>query len=198
MDRYAAAKPTRRSALTLSNARAIKTSDTTMRQVAGVSYAGASQGLGGAPSTFTVTMTAPAGPDLRFIIGDDGTGLVSGVFGALAVTFIQPTAVNGLSVPAFQRSFSANPVVVDLVNFQATTAGNLSQLFQYYKADINGAGAFVPVNLQQGLYPDQFINTRLVLNLGGDYVIDGRSAFALVVPGATSVTATFNVRAAIR
>lgn len=174
---------------------AVNTQD--VRQVGGISYLG-SANTGGAPSSFTVTMTAPAGPALIFLVGDDGTGVVAGVFTtSFAAVFTQPTAVNGMTVAAFQQSFrNGLGVLVDSLNFNVTAAGNLTTAHQYLMADLGAKGAFVDINTAEGLFPDQFVNTRLFLKVDQPYKLDSRHAFTHNVPGGTTTTITYGVRAA--
>lgn len=177
--------------------RSVKTVSANVRNVGGVSYIGSQESLAGAPSSFTVNMANASGGALVYIVGDDGTGLAAGAFTTgFAATFTQPSSWNGQSVAAAQASFKDKPVLIDSLNFNVTAAGNLTQTVQYIKGDVNGSGAFIPINLAEGLYPDQYINTRLVLKFANPYKLDGRSAFTFAVPDATTTTVTFGVSAA--
>lgn len=184
------------SATRLGSRVAVNTQD--VRQAGGISYLGGGGNITGAPSSFTVNMVNGGGAPLIYIVGDDGTGLVAGVFTtAFAAVFTQPTTVNGMSVPSFQRSFSEGlGVLVDSLNFNVSAAANLTTQHQYLMADVGTKFAGVTINTAEGLFPDQFVNTRLFLKVQQPYLIDTRHAFTHNVPAGSTTTITYGVTAA--
>lgn len=175
----------------------IKVATGQARTVNGVTFIGAQESLAGAPSSFTVTMTNGGGAPLTYIVGQGTNGLVPGAFlSGFAFTFTQPTAWTGNAVAAAQDSFRDLPVLVKRLLFDVSVASNLNQAVNYVRADVNGAIASIPVNLREGLMPDQFINTRLVLDFAVPFALNGRSGFTFTVPNGTSTVVTFGVEAA--
>jgi hypothetical protein len=130
---------------------------------------------------FTFTLNNTATGTREFVIGDP-QGIIAAVSGK---TLTQPTGSSAGTVAAGQASFVTGEVVINLINYSATSGANQFGLpFNYAVADTDGSLYIKPVPVALAPRNDQFNANRLTL--GGMGIVLKRNTGLLITVAASS------------
>jgi len=136
---------------------------------------------------FTFTLNNTATGTREFVIGDP-QGVIAAVSGK---TLTQPTASSAGTVAAGQASFITGEVVINMINYDATSGANQFGLpFNYAVADVDGSLTIRPVPVALAPRNDQFNANRLTLGALGA-VLKRNTAFLITVAASSTVTLAF-------